>query len=88
MLKFIALGLTSSILGFCAARPVPACDGGGASCGMGAASVATASAKAIRSYSYERSAGMYRPQMMRGGMMGGGSGGGVPRSAASKAAGR
>lgn len=91
-MKFVALGLTSSVLGLFAATPAHACGsgcGGGGSCSMAAAPVATASAKASRSYSYEPSGGMYRPQMrMRGGMMGGGSGGSVPRSAGAKATGR
>lgn len=90
MMKFVALGLTSSVLGLFVAAPAHACgSGGGGSCGMAAAPVATASAKAGRSYSYEPSGGMYRPQMrMRGGMMGGGSGSSVPRSAGAKAGGR
>ncbi len=89
-MKFVALGLTSSVLGLFAAAPAHACgSGGGSSCSMAAAPVATASAKASRSYSYEPSGGMYRSQMgMRGGMMGGGSRSSVPRSVGAKAAGR
>jgi hypothetical protein len=92
MMNIVALGVTSSVLGLFAASPVHACGGcgggGGGSCGMTAAPVATASSKASRTYSYQPSSGMYRPQMMmRGGMMGGGSGNSVPRSAGAKAAG-
>ena len=86
-MKFVALGLTSGVLSLFAANPAHACGGGG-SCSMSAAPVATALAKADRTYSYQPSGGMYRsPMMMRGGMMGGGSGNGVPRSAGAKAAG-
>lgn len=93
MVKFIALGLTASVLGLFAATPAYACGsgcgGGGGSCSMAAAPVATASAKATRSYSYAPSAGMSRQRtMMRGGMMGGGSGSNVPRSAGAKVTGR
>jgi hypothetical protein len=85
MMKFVALGLMSGILGLSGASPAQAC--GGSSCGMSAAPVATASANTNRSYSYQPG-GTYRPQMMmRGGMMGGGSASGAPRSAGSKAAG-
>ena len=95
MLKLIALGLTTSVLGLSAAAPAYACGGGcggngsGDSCGMTAAPAATASAKSSRSYSYEPSGGMYRaPMRMRGGMSGGGSGNDVPRSAAAKVSGQ
>ncbi len=85
MMKFVALGLTSGVLGLVTASPAHACGGG--SCSANVAPVATASATADRSYSYQPG-GTYRPQMMmRGGMMGGGSGSGVSRSAAAKAAG-
>jgi hypothetical protein len=87
-MRFVALGLTSSVMGLFAIAPAHACGGGG-SCSMSAAPVATASAKASRSYSYEPSGGMYQPQMrMRSGMMGGDSGSSVPRSAGAKATGR
>jgi hypothetical protein len=86
MMKFVALGLTSGILGLFAASPAHAC--GGDSCSMSAAPVATASTKAGRTYSYQPSGGVYCSQMMmRGGMMGSGAGNGVPRSAGLKAAG-
>jgi hypothetical protein len=95
MMKFIALGLATSVLGLSAAAPAYACGSGcgggdgGDSCGMAAAPVATASAKPSRSYSYEPSGGMYRSQMgMRGGMSGGDSGNRVPHSAAAKITGR
>ena len=85
MMKLVALGLTSGVLGLVTASPAHACGAG--SCSASAAPVATASAKADRTYSYQPG-GTYRPQMMmRGGMMGGGSGSGVPRPAEAKAAG-
>ncbi len=85
-MKFVALGVTSGVLGLLVASPAHACGGG--SCSMSAAPVATTtSAKTDRTYSYQPG-GTYRPQMMmRGGMMGGGSGNGFPRSAEAKAAG-
>lgn len=85
MLKFVALGLVSGVLTLLSAVPAKACGGSGGSCSMGAAPVATASAKATRSYSYAPPASTYRaPMMMRGGMMGGETSNGVPHSAGVK----